>query len=586
MPSTNGHGPKRAILYARVSTDEQARSGYSLDQQIGALREWAAAEGYKVLEEVRDEGWSGAYLERPGLDQVRDLVEAGGVGVVVAQDADRITRDPAHRAFLDEEFERFGTRLVALDDWGDNSHEGELLKYLKGWVSKGERLKISERSRRGTREKARRGETVGTVYAPLGFRYTPDRKALELNREKMAVVRRIFELAAEGHSFLAIKKTLERGGVPTARGNRTWSLGALHQIVHNDVYRSRSVDELRAILPSGATDRLDPEKRYGVWWWGRQRHHQQYGRELGPSGSMRYRKGTRVEDMPREQWIAIPVPDCGLPPELVDVARTARSEYRQAATTGYFWQLSGGIIRCGGCGHAMSGVHAGNKGKRRPYYRCHHRARNGPETCPNKKQRRAETIEAEVWEKVSGLLKDPERLRIGIERMHEEQRAALRGDPTCELNHWYGELEKVERMRSGYLDQQAEGIISMTELKGKLAALDERRAVADRELGKRLHHQERIAQLERETEALMERCRFEAREGLDLYTPQDRHDAYKTLGINIIAHPDGSTELTGSVLLDIDSDSIRSTPIGRSHSPLSTGASLPPLTVTPPPESR
>ena len=54
MPSTNGHGPKRAILYARVSTDEQARSGYSLAQQIEALRGYAAREGYEVLEEVTD----------------------------------------------------------------------------------------------------------------------------------------------------------------------------------------------------------------------------------------------------------------------------------------------------------------------------------------------------------------------------------------------------------------------------------------------------------------------------------------------------------------------------------------------------
>jgi len=191
-----------------------------------------------------------------------------------------------------------------------------------------------------------------------------------------------------------------------------------------------------------------------------------------------------------------------------------------------------------------------------------------------------------VWEKVSGLLKDPERLRIGIERMHKEQRAASRGDPTRELNHWHGELEKVERMCSGYLDQQAEGIISMTELKGKLAALDERRVVADRELAKLLHHQERIAQLERETEALMERCRFEAREGLDLYTPQDRHDAYRTLGINVLAHPDGTLELTGSVLLDIYSDNVRSKPLDLSHSPLSTGARRPLLTLTPPVESR
>lgn len=60
--------------------------------------------------------------------------------------------------------------------------------------------------------------------------------------------------------------------------------------------------------------------------------------------------------MPREQWVAIPIPDCGLPPELVDAARTARSEYRKPATTGYFWQLSGGVMRCGWCDHAMSGV--------------------------------------------------------------------------------------------------------------------------------------------------------------------------------------------------------------------------------------
>src|SRR5215218_1977110 len=548
-----------AILYARVSSDDQVR-GYSLDQQIRALQEWATREGYEVLEEVRDESWSGAYLERPGLDRVRDLVEDGGVGVVVAQDADRITRDPAHRAFLDGEFERFGTRLVALDDWGDDTHEGELLKFLKGWVSKGERLKISERSRRGMREKARRGETVGHLHAPQGFRYTPDRKALEIDPERMVIVKWIFEMAAEGKSLLAIKKALERDGVPTVTGKRLWSLGTLHQIVHNDVYRSRSVEELRVILPDGVADKLDLEKRYGMWWYGRQRHHQQYGRELGLDGEKRYRKGRRTEELPREQWVAIPVPDCGIEPELVDAARTARAEYRQPAITGYFWQLSGGIMRCGGCGHAMSGVHTGNKGRRHPYYRCHHRARNGAETCPNKKQHKAEKIEAQVWEEVSALLKDPERLRIGIGQMIEDENKAMRHDPTHELQHWHGELEKIERMRAGYLDQQAEGLISMSELKDKLAALDERRTVAARELEKLTRHEERIAQLERDAEALMELYSYQAREGLDLYTPQDRHDAYKALGIKVIAHPDGSTELTGSVLVDAHSDSIRSKP--------------------------
>ena len=96
MPNANGHGPKRAILYARVSTDEQARSGFSLAQQLEALRAYASREGYEVLEEVSDPGQSGASLERPGMDRVRDLVVAGGISVVLAQDRDRFSREPAY----------------------------------------------------------------------------------------------------------------------------------------------------------------------------------------------------------------------------------------------------------------------------------------------------------------------------------------------------------------------------------------------------------------------------------------------------------------------------------------------------------
>ncbi len=58
MPNMNGCGPKTAVLYARASTDEQARSGYSLAQQLEALGEYAAREGYEVLEEVADPGQS------------------------------------------------------------------------------------------------------------------------------------------------------------------------------------------------------------------------------------------------------------------------------------------------------------------------------------------------------------------------------------------------------------------------------------------------------------------------------------------------------------------------------------------------
>jgi hypothetical protein len=84
MPSTNGHGPKRSILYARVSTDEQARSGYSLAQQIEALRAYAAREGYEVLEEVvapvrAAQAWRGQVWTACGISWLEITPQEDGI---------------------------------------------------------------------------------------------------------------------------------------------------------------------------------------------------------------------------------------------------------------------------------------------------------------------------------------------------------------------------------------------------------------------------------------------------------------------------------------------------------------------------
>ena len=149
MTNNNGRGPKKAILYARVSTDEQARTGYSLAQQMEALREHASREGYEVLEEVVDPGQSGASLERPGLDRVRDLVREGGVAMVLAQDRDRFAREPAYHYLLRREFEEYGAEMRALNDRGDNSPEGQLTDGILDQLAKFERAKTAERTRRG-----------------------------------------------------------------------------------------------------------------------------------------------------------------------------------------------------------------------------------------------------------------------------------------------------------------------------------------------------------------------------------------------------------------------------------------------------
>jgi DNA invertase Pin-like site-specific DNA recombinase len=194
VTSTNGQGPKKAILYARVSTEEQARSGYSLAQQMETLRQYAAHEGYEVLEEVTDPGESGAFLERPGLDRVRELVAGGGVSAVLAQDGDRISREPWHHEYLKLLFEDYGTELRALDDGTDGSPIGDFVAYIRRGVAKLEKADIAKRSRRGLLTKAREGKVVGTHRSRFGFRFNEAKDGYEVDEEQMTVVRRIFRM--------------------------------------------------------------------------------------------------------------------------------------------------------------------------------------------------------------------------------------------------------------------------------------------------------------------------------------------------------------------------------------------------------
>ena len=179
------------------------------------------------------------------------------------------------------------------------------------------------------------------------------------------------------------------------------------------------------------------------------------------------------------------------------------------------------------------------------YYRCPNRAGNGPKACPNGKNHRAEIAEAEVWEEVSSLLKEPERLRAGIERYIEQEH---RGDPEREMRVWAKRLADVDAKRSRYQDMAAEGLTDFDELRAKLDALETDRKTAARELEAVRDKAEHLASLKFKTEALIEAYSRKARLGLDLYTPQDRFDAYKALGAKLIAHPDGTRELIVGVL--------------------------------------
>jgi site-specific DNA recombinase len=551
MPSTNGHGPKRALFYARVSTDEQARSGYYLAKQIEALRAYAAREGYEVLEEVKDAGQSGATLSRPGMDRVRDLVAGGGVAAVFAQDRDRFAREPAYHYLLRQELDEYGTKMCALNDRGDESPEGELTDGIMDQLAKFERAKTAERTRRGKLRKAREGKVVGTHAARFGFKFNATKDAYEINEAEMAVVKRIFYMVgAEGESLRAVSNTFERESLPTPKRAKHWNRSFFRACISDDVYRPHSFEEVRAVVAPAVAARLDPDRSYGLWWFNRLGHEVQQVSEPSANGR-RYRKTHDWYQKPKEEWIAVPVPDSGIPREIVDAARAAIEGNRRPARAGRrFWELTGGIARCGECGWTVYATHSTSTKRGRiyayDYYRCSNRDRYGLESCANSHKPRADKLEPEVWGFVSNLLKRSDLLQAGLERLIEEERSLARGNPNREVEVWAKKLAEVDRKRSAYQDQQAEGLITVDELRSKLAALEETRSTARRELAALKEHRERIEHLEQDANALLEHYSSMILEALDGLTPEERHRVYKMMRLKVTMYADGLAEVAGA----------------------------------------
>jgi site-specific DNA recombinase len=384
-------------------------------QQLEALRDHAAREGYMVLEEVADAGQSGASLERPGMDCVRDLVASGGVSVVLAQDRDRFTREPAYHYLLKREFGEHRTKIRSLNDRGDESPEGELTDGILDQLAKFERAKTTERTRRGKLRRAREGKIVAGNRPTFGFEYNAGRDNYVVHPEEIRLVARIFRMVGvEGATLYSVKRAFEREGISAPGGQRDWAKSFIRDRILNDVYKPHGFEEILALVTPEVAGRLDPERRYGIWWFNRNRHTLKQVAEDGPGGRV-YRRRTKIVPKPREEWIAVPVPDAGIPDEWVEAARQVLTGNDRISKNGSrFWELSGGVLRCAACGWKMKTTTVKSKRSENPnfYYRCSKQDHYYVEQCPNRKVHRADRVEPRVW----GLYRSCSATRTGCTR--------------------------------------------------------------------------------------------------------------------------------------------------------------------------
>lgn len=209
----------QAGAYLRVSTDEQAENGYSLQMQRERITAQITAKGWQLFKVYTDGGQSGGSLRRPALEEMLRDAAAGKLQAVVVYKLDRLSRKQRDTMYLLEDvFLRQGIQLVSISESLDTSSPtGRAMIGMLSVFAQLERDTITERLSGGRKQKAKSGGYAGGNPA-IGYSAKRGQKSLQIDREKAEIVRQVFQLRDQGLTLQQIADQLNRLGHTTKQG--------------------------------------------------------------------------------------------------------------------------------------------------------------------------------------------------------------------------------------------------------------------------------------------------------------------------------------------------------------------------------
>ena len=219
----------KAIGYVRVSTEQQADRGVSLNAQAEKIRAMAVVHNAELLDIIVDGGESAKSLQRPGMERLLNLVDAKSVQAVVVAKLDRLTRSVKDLCELLDRFDRRGIALISVAESLDTSSAaGRLVLNIMTAVSQWEREAIGERTRDAMNHKRTNGERVGNIR--FGYRLGADGRHIEPDPAEQVILREVRQLRQSGHSMRRIATELNQRSLRTRRGS-AWRLESVARIV-------------------------------------------------------------------------------------------------------------------------------------------------------------------------------------------------------------------------------------------------------------------------------------------------------------------------------------------------------------------
>jgi site-specific DNA recombinase len=226
-----------AAVYVRVSTDQQAEKGYSIDTQLEACRKYALELGATDIEEFIDDGYSGEFIDRPELTRLREALVRKEIDVVIAYAPDRLARKMIHLLIISEEIVKAGAIRKFASVNFEATSEGELMYKFQGIVAEYEKEKIKERTMRGKRGKASKGLVISDAK-PFGYLFDREKSTYIINETEAELVRMIFDfIVKEKMGTARICKEINARGIPSPRAKKAWIVSSIHRILTNTLYK-------------------------------------------------------------------------------------------------------------------------------------------------------------------------------------------------------------------------------------------------------------------------------------------------------------------------------------------------------------
>ena len=468
---------KTTAIYVRVSTERQAQA-QTIQQQVERLQAHLAQEGQRLTEDdiFRDDGYSGASLNRPGLDQLRDRVSRACLERVLITSPDRLARRFVHQMLIIEEFERAGCEIQFLDRPMSQDPHDQLLLQIRGAVAEYERVLIAERMRRGRQLKLRSGTLLPWTTPPYGYRLASDRPrdpaGVRIESIEGALVQELFVRYLEPQgTLLGLAKYLLELGIASPLGNARWSAASLRGILTNPAYTGKLCVGRRRSRP--------PRTRRSA---------------THPLG-----KPARGADFtPPDEWTLVGSIPALVTEEIYDqVQKKLALNMKQAARNNKSHSyLLRALVSCGAC-QAACISRTTNGG--RSYYACRCLAQplySGHDKRCRSRYIPADQLDTIVWQDLAALLYEPESIVNALRRVHDGHWLPQQLQARREiLQKTQATLrQQVERLTEAYLA----GVLPLPEYQRRRQELEARNASLEqqtRELTAQVDRQQEISHM-------------------------------------------------------------------------------------------